>query len=115
MRPASEPNGQASVELVAVVPIAIALLLAVAQFAVAGFALWSAGDAARAGARAAIVGGDPERAARSALPGFLERSAHVAGSGPVEVRVEAPALLPGLPPVPVHAQAELDVQEAADG
>ena len=32
--------------------------LLVAQFAIAGYALWSAGIAARAGARAAYVGGE---------------------------------------------------------
>jgi hypothetical protein len=108
MSRAGEQRGQAAAELVAVVPIALGLLLAVAQFAVAGYALWTAADAARAGARAAHVGGDPERAARSVLPGWLETDAEVNSGGPVSVRVEAPALLPGIPPIPVEASTAIE-------
>ncbi len=60
--------GTASVELVAVVPFLLLAFLAVAQVVLAGQALWSASVAARAGARAALVGGDPATAARRALP-----------------------------------------------
>ena len=95
-------------ELVAVVPLLLVVLLAVGQLAVAGYALWTAADAARAGARAAHVGGDPERAALSALPSWLEDGASVATDGPVEVDVRAPALVPGLPRIPVGAAAELE-------
>jgi hypothetical protein len=115
VRRTREESGQAAAELVAVVPIALVVLLAMAQFAVAGFTLWSAGDAARAGARAANVGGDAERAALSALPGWLERSAKVEDEGPVEVRLEAPALLPGVPSIPVRAEAELSAGESVGG
>jgi hypothetical protein len=104
----SSEDGQAAAELVAVVPLLLVLLAAVAQLSIAGYALWTAGDAARAGARAAAVGGDAEEAARSALPGWLERDAEVSGDGPVEVRVDAPAVLPGIPPIPVAAETELD-------
>ncbi len=98
------------------VPVAIALLLAVGQFAIAGYALWSAGDAARVGARAAHVGGDPGRAARSALPGWLEDGAEIDPAGPVRVRVAAPALLPGVPSIPVEAGAAIEPTGAgADG
>jgi hypothetical protein len=105
-------RGQASAELIIVIPLLVGALLLVAQLAVAGFALWSAGDAARAGARAAHVGGDPERAALSALPVWLERDAEIETAGPVEVRVRAPAFLPGVPSVAVQAAAAL---EAGDG
>jgi hypothetical protein len=96
-----------------VLPLVLVALLAIAQLAVAGYALWSAGSAARAGARAAHVGGRPEAAARSALPEPLRASSRVSARGPVEVRVEAPALLPGLPPIPLRASAELG--PGADG
>ena len=96
------------------VPLVLVALLAVGQLAVAGYALWSAGDAARAGARAAHVGGDPERAALSAVPGWLERGARVEAKGRVEVQVRAPALIPGVPPIPVRARASID-PEGADG
>jgi Flp pilus assembly protein TadG len=105
---AAQEKGQAAVELVAVTPFLIAVLLALAQLSVAGYALWSAGSAARAGARAAHVGEDAERAARSALPFWLESGAEVDAAGPVEVRVEAPALLPGIPEIPVRASAALE-------
>lgn len=108
MLDAGDDRGQASAELVAVVPLLILVTVAIAQLAVVGYALWSAGTAARAGARAAHVGGDVSRAARSALPDPWRSGARIEGSGPVEVRVEAPALIPGLPGVPLRASADLD-------
>ncbi len=103
-----ERGGQASVELVAVVPILVGLTLLLAQLAIAGWSLWSAGNAARAGARAAYVGGSPGRAARSALPGPLRQGAEVSAADGVKVTVRAPALLPGVPRIPVSARAGLD-------
>ena len=108
MRRLLDSRGQAAPELVAIAGLLVLVVLAAAQLSVAGFALWSAGDAARAGARAAAVDGDPQRAARSVLPEWLERGAEVDEAGPIEVRVEAPALLPGVPPIPVSAAASLD-------
>jgi hypothetical protein len=100
-------DGQASAELVAATGLVLVLVLAVAQAAVVGYALWTAGEAARAGARAAHVGGDVEGAARSALPGWLGRDARIEVTGPVEVKLSAPALLPGVPPIPIGAATEL--------
>lgn len=105
-------DAQASVELVAVIPVLLVLTLVVAQLAMAGYALWAAGAAARAGARAGYVGGDAEAAARHSLPAPLRHGAHVKDSNGVEVRVRAPALIPGIPAVPVTARAGLD---AGDG
>ena len=107
-------RGQAAVELVAAVPILICVLLALGQAAVAGYALWTAAEAARSGARAALVGGDPDEAARSALPEWLEDGARIDGDGPVRVSVGAPALLPGLPEIRVGAGAALDPDPAGD-
>jgi pilus assembly protein CpaE len=100
--------GQASVELVATLPALLAVALLVAQLAVAGWALWSAANAARAGARAAYVGGSAGAAARSALPGPLKDGARVRAAGDVEVSVRAPDLVPGLPTIPISARARLD-------
>jgi hypothetical protein len=105
-------DGQASVELVAAIPVLLVATLVVAQLAVAGYALWSAGAAARAGARAGYVGGNAEAAARRSLPDPLRRGARIEDAGGVEVRVRAPALIPGIPSVPVTARAGLD---AGDG
>jgi hypothetical protein len=102
-------RGQASVELIAAIPALALVTLLVAQLALAGYALWSAGVAARAGARAAYVGGDAERAARSALPGALRGEASVSDRRGVQVEVRAPSLVPGLPPLPLRARAGLGV------
>jgi hypothetical protein len=104
--------GTASVELIAVVPMLLLAVLAAAQIAVAGQALWSASVAARAGARAAIVGGDAGAAARRALPEPMRRGARVEEDGEVSVRVPVPRLLPALPRVMVGARAAL---EGGDG
>jgi hypothetical protein len=109
--PARDERGQAAAELVAVVPILLVVVLAVAQLAIAGYALWTAGDAARAGARAALVGGDADAAARS----VLEDGAEVKEGDRVEVALRAPALLPGLPSIPLSAGAALDPEGAGDG
>lgn len=93
-------RGQASVELVAILPLLVACALIGAQALSAGWALWSAGNAARAGARAEHVGGDAERAARRALPPRLRDEARIAGPDAhrdeIRVNVRAPALIPSL-------------------
>jgi hypothetical protein len=107
-RAAHGEEGTASVELVAAVPFLLLALLAAAQIALAGQALWSAGVAARAGARAALVGGDASDAARSALPPSLRGSAKVVEDDGVRVRVEVPRLVPSLPPLRVGAESALE-------
>lgn len=105
-------EGTASVELVAVVPFLLLAVLVAAQIALVGQALWSAGVAARAGARAMLVGGDASAAARSALPPSMREEARVEAEDEVSVRVEVPRLLPVLPRLRVGARSGL---EPADG
>lgn len=100
-------DGTASVELIAVVPFLLLAVLVAAQLALAGQALWSAGVAARAGARAALVGGSSAAAARRALPSSMREEAEVSGSDAVAVRVWIPRLLPALPRISVSAEAKL--------
>jgi hypothetical protein len=100
-------EGTASVELVAAIPLLLLAVLVAAQIALAGAALWSAGVAARAGARAALVGGDASAAAKRALPTSMRAGAEVEDSGGVSVRVPVPRLLPSLPRVMVGAKADL--------
>jgi hypothetical protein len=101
-------DGSASIEMVGVLPFLLLALLIGAQLALAGQALWSAGVAARAGARAALVGGDPAGVARRALPPVMRRGARVGASGGgVSVEVPVPRLLPGMPPVSVSAGTRL--------
>ena len=88
-------RGQASVELVAVLPFVILAALAAWQLALAGHTLWLAAGAARVAARADTVGESPERAARSALPKAMERGLSVKrlSRGGVRVEVRIPMLL----------------------
>lgn len=101
-------EGTASVELVAVVPFLLLAVLAAIQIALAGHSLWSAGVAARAGARAALVGGDATAAAKRALPPSLRDGAEVESGGEVSVRVPVPRFLPGMPLVMVGAETGLE-------
>ncbi len=89
------------------VPFLLLAVLVAAQIGLAGQALWSAGVAARAGARAALVGGDATAAARRALPPSLRSGAEVGDSGAVSVRVAIPRLLPGMPRLMVGAKTAL--------
>jgi hypothetical protein len=100
-------EGTASVELIAAVPFLLLAVLAAAQLALAGQALWSAGIAARAGARAGLVGKDAMAAARRALPPSLRRTAEVSESDGVSVRVVIPSLLPAMPALTVGARSGL--------
>jgi hypothetical protein len=93
--------------LIAVVPFLLLAVLVAAQLGLAGQALWSAGMAARAGARAALVGGDATAAARRALPPLLRPGAKVGDAGAISVRVAIPPLLPGMPRMMVGAKSEL--------
>ena len=90
-------RGQATVELVALLPVLVAIALGVWQVAVAGHAVWAAGAAARAAARAEAVGGSAERAARRLLPARVRGEARVrpADDGEVRVEVPIPAVLGG--------------------
>jgi hypothetical protein len=91
-------DGQASVELVSLLPLAAVLLAVAWQAVLAGHAVWATGAAARAAARAAATGGDIRAAARARLDDDLEPGLAVrdAGGGTVEVGVRVPSL-PGLP------------------
>ena len=87
-------RGQASVELVAILPLVLLVGAILWQLALAGHAAWACANAARVAARAEAVGRDAERAARSALPGYLEPGLEVARqrSGATRVEVGVPVL-----------------------
>src|SRR3954466_7554078 len=90
-------GGQASVELVALLPVAALVALAIGQLLAAGSARELAGNAAEAGAAALLQGSDPTAAARAALPGWSRErtTVHVAGrgvEGHARPRVGAPPL-----------------------
>jgi hypothetical protein len=93
-------RGQATVELVALLPCLAAVIAAVWQAALVGWAAWGAQAAARAAARAHAVEGDAAAAARRHLPADLEQGLRVTpGSGGavrVVVRIPSPPALPSL-------------------
>jgi hypothetical protein len=104
---ARREEGTASVEMVAAIPFLLLAILVAAQVALAGHALWSAGVAARAGARAALVGRDAGAAARQALPPAMREGAEVDDGDGVSVQVVIPKLLPAMPRLTVGAGAAL--------
>jgi hypothetical protein len=106
-------RGTASVELIAVLPMLALAVLVAAQIALAGASLWSAGIAARAGARAAHVGRDARGAALRALPPALRHGASVSDRDGVRVRVPVPELLSALPRLTVDARSSLETVDGA--
>ena len=90
-------RGQALVELIACIPVAIGVGLVMMQLLAVGHAAVLAGSAAEAGALAAAGGGEASKAARDALPGWSRARARVrVAGGAVEVRLRPPALIPGV-------------------
>ena len=104
-------DGQTTVELLGVVPALLAIGLVVWQLVLVGYAAWMSAHAARAAARADLVGEDAEAAARSALPDGLERGLEVAReeAGATRVRVPVPIVHRGWhAPVKIAARASLE-------
>jgi nitrogen fixation protein FixH len=90
-------RGQASVELVALAPLVVAVVLAVAQVLAAGAARELAGHAAEAGAVALLQGADAGAAARHAVPGWSRGRLRVrVEQRRVRVRLRPRAFVPGL-------------------
>ena len=96
-RAVSSSGGQATVELVGVLPLAVLVALAVGQLLAAGAARELAGNAAEAGATAILQGGDPKAAARDALPGWSDDRADVrVADRVVRVRLRPVPVVPGV-------------------
>ncbi|HEU4393118.1 MAG TPA: hypothetical protein VFR04_05705 [Solirubrobacterales bacterium] len=94
-----DARGQASVELVAALPVLLLAALMGLQLLAAGYATVLADGAAEAGALALASGGPAAEAARSALPGWAEDDVEVTvRGGTVTVRLS--------PPSPLRALAE---------
>lgn len=87
-------RGQASVELLATLPAVLLVAALVWELALAGHAAWLCANAARAAARAAVVGRSARAAAGSALPRSLRRGMTVERrqGGVVRVRLRVPLL-----------------------
>lgn len=107
-------DGQAAVELVALLPLVVLIAALLWQLALAGHATWAAGAAARAAARADAVGHDAHEAARDALPADLRRGVRISETdeGAIRVLVEIPVVAPGLDLGRASAQARFPSQDA---
>jgi ABC-type amino acid transport system permease subunit len=93
----AEQRGQATVELVAALPVLFLAGLVALQLLATGYALTLADGAAEAGALALASGGSAAEAARGALPGWAEDDVEVAvEGGRVTVRLAPPSPLPAL-------------------
>ncbi|MDX6718861.1 MAG: hypothetical protein QOJ63_1115 [Solirubrobacteraceae bacterium] len=109
----SAERGQATVELVALLPLVAVLAALLWQAVVAGQAVWFAGSAARAAARASAIGGDARAAARRVLPDRLERGLVVdreRGDTGVRVAIAIPAVFGTARLGSVSARARLQEQ-----
>jgi hypothetical protein len=98
----AEEDGQASVELLALLP-ALGLIVALAfQALLAGETWWLASTAAREGARASALGQDAAVAARAAVPSSFRPSSSddvavsSSADGTVTVRLPIPTLVGGV-------------------
>ncbi len=113
MRHGAHEDGQAAVELIAVLPFVALLALVLWQLTVAGQAAWLASSAARAAARAQAVRGDTLAAARGVLPDRLERGLRVRprADGSVAVSVPVPAVVGRAPLTSVGARARFEPQD----
>lgn len=104
---ASGDSGQASVEVVALMPLLLSVVVAAGQLLAAGVAREMAAHSATAGAAALIQGRAAGKAARDALPGWADRRASVTVTGrKVTVRLR-PQGIPGV-------AASLEAREIAD-
>jgi Flp pilus assembly protein TadG len=103
-------RGQASVEFLAFLPVLLVLAALATQILAVGYASVVAGNAAEAAALAVAGGGDPEAAARAALPGWgRSRARLTVTGGEVHLRLRPPSLLrPLARRLEVHAEAEVE-------
>jgi hypothetical protein len=106
-------SGQASVEVVALIPVLLVVVAAVAQVLAAGSARERAGAAAEAGAVALLQDSDPKPAIERALGHALDRSEFVVDKHHVRVTVRPRAFAPPLADL-LAATAEADAGPEAD-
>lgn len=90
-------RGQASVELIGMLPFLVLAALLVWQLLLVGYAATSAENAARAASRVQARGGDPAKTARRVVGGPLREGIRTEMVGAkATVRVRVPLIVPGL-------------------
>ncbi len=95
--PLGTNGGQATVELLAVTPLLLAVALAAAQLLASGLCRELAAEAAGAGAAAILQDRNPQQAARQTMPGWSHSNLKVTRRGrQIEVSAAPPTLVPGL-------------------
>lgn len=103
-------DGQATVELVAVLPILGLVFVLAWQALVAGQTWWLAGAAAREAARASALGADPAVAARHTLGPTSRFSTKATADGTIRLRLSIPAVVPGLHLGSITTRARMEPQ-----
>jgi hypothetical protein len=108
----SPQSGQATVELVALLPLVAVVAAVMWQAAIFGQAIWLSGSAARAAARASAIGADAAGAARRVLPDRLERGLVITQHqgetrDGVRVAIRVPAIVGGATLATISARARL--------
>jgi hypothetical protein len=90
----AEERGQATVEMLAAIPLLLAAGAIALQLLLTGYALTLADGAAEAGALALAAGRPARSAAEDSLPSWAEHRAEIAvRGGEVTVRLAPPSLL----------------------
>ncbi len=100
-------RGQATLELVAMVPFVLFVTATLLQLAAVVWAITDTTEAARQGARASSMGHDGCSAAESALSGSLDAVSCSAGGGSLGMEVRAPIIVPGFEDVVIRREANL--------
>jgi hypothetical protein len=91
----SGERGQASVELLGMLPALLLVAFVLFQLGAVGYASVLAGSAAEAGALAMAAGTDPSAGVRESLPGWSRAKARVTTSrGRVVIRLRPPSPFP---------------------
>ncbi len=89
--------GQATVELIAAIPLLVLAGAVALQLLLTGYALTVSDGAAEAGSLALVAGRPAKAAARESLPGWAADGAEISVSGgEVTVRLRPPSLLPAV-------------------
>ncbi len=92
-----DQRGQASIELIGVLPLMMTMALLMWQLHIVYSAANAVENAARTGSRVEGLGGDGKRAALRALPKSQRGEAKITVDGEVvTVRSEVPTVVPGL-------------------
>ena len=111
--PARSCRGQATVELLALLPLILAVALVAAQALALGRAHELAGHAAEAGAVALVQGRDVRAAVRAAVPGWPRERVRIRVDGRrVAVELRATAVVP-VPAAWLRARAQADAGPSA--